>query len=150
MDTIFVMLLFSLFAVTAFVLIIIGVKQYKHTANSMDENYQVRTINSYLREKIRQNDVSSSIEIYQVEGVDVLSLSSVINEQKYSTIIYCYDGFLREQFVSENAVYSLSTGKEIIELDELKVEITPSGYIKSSFTADNGEKSTLYLSVKSL
>ena len=35
-DSIFIMLLFFLFALTAFVLIMIGVRQYKATANAMD------------------------------------------------------------------------------------------------------------------
>ncbi len=49
--TVFVMLLFFLFALTAFILVLIGVKQYKSTANAMNYNYEVRTVTSYLREK---------------------------------------------------------------------------------------------------
>ncbi len=55
-DSFFVMLLFFLFALTAFILVLIGVKQYKSTANAMNYNYEVRTVTSYLREKVRQND----------------------------------------------------------------------------------------------
>ena len=54
-DSFFVMLLFF-FALTAFILVLIGVKQYKYTANAMNYNYEVRTVTSYLREKVRQND----------------------------------------------------------------------------------------------
>lgn len=39
------------FALTAFILVLIGVKQYKSTANAMNYNYEVRTVTSYLREK---------------------------------------------------------------------------------------------------
>lgn len=148
-DTVFVMMLFSLFAFTAFVLIIIGVKQYRYTADSMNQNYQIRTVNSYLREKIRQNDINSNISTFKVNGVDILSLSNEIDGKKYSTIIYCYNGYLREQFISEDAVYSLSTGQEIIELDNFEIEIIFSGYINANVTASNGEVSNLYLSVKS-
>jgi hypothetical protein len=51
-DSFFVMLLFFLFALTAFILVLIGVKQYKSTANAMNYNYEVRTVTSYLREKV--------------------------------------------------------------------------------------------------
>ena len=37
-DSFFVMLLFFLFALTAFILVLIGVKQYKATANAMNYN----------------------------------------------------------------------------------------------------------------
>ena len=52
----FVMILFLLFAITAAVLVLIGVRQYQVTADSMNYNYEVRTATSYLREKIRQHD----------------------------------------------------------------------------------------------
>ena len=45
------MILFGMFAVTAFILVLIGIKQYKVTADSMNYNYEVRTASSYLREK---------------------------------------------------------------------------------------------------
>ena len=45
-DSFFVMLLFFLFALTAFILVLIGVKQYKSTANAMNYNYEVRTVTS--------------------------------------------------------------------------------------------------------
>ena len=43
-DSFFVMLLFFLFALTAFILVLIGVKQYKSTANAMNYNYEVRKV----------------------------------------------------------------------------------------------------------
>ena len=55
-DTVFVMVLFTLFSLTSFVLILIGVKQYKVTADTMSSNYELRTVTSYLSEKVRQND----------------------------------------------------------------------------------------------
>jgi len=50
-DSVFVVALFTMFAVTAFLLILIGAKQYQHTADTMDANYESRTISSYLTEK---------------------------------------------------------------------------------------------------
>ena len=148
-DTIFVLLLFSLFAFTAFVLIIIGVTQYEQTAASMDHNYQVRTINSYLREKVRQNDINSDIKTFEMEGTNVLSISTKIDGKKYSNLIYCYDGFLCEQLISEDSVFSLATGQRLIELEGMKAEVNASGHIKVVYTAENGEVSNVYISIKS-
>ena len=148
-DTIFVLLLFSLFAFTAFVLIIIGVRQYEQTAASMDHNYQVRAINSYLREKVRQNDINSDIKTFEMEGTNILSISTKIDGKKYSNLIYCYDGFLCEQLISEDSVFSLATGQRLIELEGMKAEVNASGYIKVVYTAENGEVSNVYISIKS-
>ena len=87
-DTLFIMILFGMFAVTAFILVLIGIKQYKVTADSMNYNYEVRTASSYLREKIRQNDIGAGIHVENIDGTDVLALSSNINGQTYKTYIY--------------------------------------------------------------
>ena len=73
-DSFFVMLLFFLFALTAFILVLIGVKQYKSTANAMNYNYEVRTVTSYLREKVRQNDSDAAISVETINGTKALCL----------------------------------------------------------------------------
>lgn len=154
-DTVFVLLLFLLFAMTATVLVIIGVKQYKITADSMNYNYEVRTASSYLTEKVRQNDCGDGISIITIEtdnnlSVDAISLSSEINDINYYTYIYYYDGYLRELFVSEDSVYSLESGLKIIELSDLSLSDEQGGIIKAVITDTNGGASTLLLSTKSL
>ena len=71
-DSFFVMLLFFLFALTAFILVLIGVKQYKSTANAMNYNYEVRTVTSYLREKVRQNDSDAAISVETINGTKAM------------------------------------------------------------------------------
>ncbi|MEE1101063.1 MAG: DUF4860 domain-containing protein [Agathobacter sp.] len=115
----------------------------------MDHNYQVRTINSYLREKVRQNDINSDIKTFEMEGTNILSISTKIDGKKYSNLIYCYDGFLCEQLISEDSVFSLATGQRLIELEGMKAEVNASGYIKVVYTAENDEVSNVYISIKS-
>ena len=79
-DSFFVMLLFFLFALTAFILVLIGVKQYKSTANAMNYNYEVRTVTSYLREKVRQNDSDAAISVETINGTKALCLKNTIND----------------------------------------------------------------------
>lgn len=50
-DTVFIVSLFVLFAITAILLILIGARQYRFTADSMNRNYEIRTTSSYLTEK---------------------------------------------------------------------------------------------------
>ena len=106
-DSFFVMLLFFLFALTAFILVLIGVKQYKSTANAMNYNYEVRTATSYLREKVRQNDSDAAISVETINGTKALCLKNTINDIVYNTFIYYYDGSLRELYVQDGSSYSL-------------------------------------------
>lgn len=99
-DGVFIIALFTMFAVTAFLLILIGAKQYQNTADTMDANYETRTISSYLTEKLRQNDTGGSITVTELEGTPALSLKSVENDISYVTYIYYYENALREMVSS--------------------------------------------------
>lgn len=149
-DSIFVMILFFLFALTAFVLVMIGVKQYQATADSMNYNYEVRTATSYLREKIRQNDSHAAISIDNIEGTDVLSLKSEVNGIVYYTYIYYYDGYLRELYVQDGSSYSLSSGQQIIELSGFELSEATDRLITVTITDTREGTTEMYLSVNSI
>lgn len=149
-DSIFVMILFFLFALTAFVLVMIGVKQYQATADSMNYNYEVRTATSYLREKIRQNDSHAAISIDNIEGTDVLSLKSEVNGIVYYTYIYYYGGYLRELYVQDGSSFSLSSGQQIIELSGFELSEATDRLITVTITDTWGGTTDMYLSVNSI
>ena len=148
-DTVFVMLLFALFCFTAFVLVMIGVKQYKLTADSMDYNYEVRTATSYLREKTAQNDSGSGIEVQDIDGTQAICLTNTINDKDYYTYIYYYDGYLRELFVADDSVYSMESGQQIIELSGMDITENSLGFVEVKLIDTSGSSSTVFLETKS-
>lgn len=148
-DSVFVIALFTVFAITAFLLILIGAKQYQHTADMMDTNYESRTISSYLTEKIRQNDATESIFVTELDGVSALALVSYENDVTYVTYIYYYDEALREIMVTDNSVFSLATGQEIIKTNGFYAELIESDLLKITITTTEGTTKDLYLSLHS-
>ena len=136
-DSFFVMLLFFLFALTAFILVLIGVKQYKSTANAMNYNYEVRTVTSYLREKVRQNDSDAAISV------------ETINDIVYNTFIYYYGGSLRELYVQDGSSYSLDSGQRIVEIGGLDMTETTDKMITVTITDTSGGTTDTYCSVNS-
>ena len=148
-DSFIVLLLFFLFAITAFVLIIIGIKQYKLTVDTMNTNYEVRTATSYLTEKIRQHDTGPGITTTTLDNTPALMLSEDIDSNTYITYIYYYDGYLRELFVSSDAVFSVESGQPIIEIGGLDITEVTVNSISISLTTTDGHKSSMYLSTKS-
>mgnify|MGYP004650273813 FL=1 len=148
-DSFIVLLLFFLFATTAFVLIIIGIKQYKLTVDTMNTNYEVRTATSYLTEKIRQHDTGLGITTTTLDNTPALMLSEDIDSNTYITYIYYYDGYLRELFLSSDAVFSVESGQPIIEIGGLDIAEVTVNSISISLTTTDGHKSSMYLSTKS-
>ena len=146
-DSFFVMLLFFLFALTAFILVLIGVKQYKSTANAMNYNYEVRT--SYLREKVRQNDSDAAISVETINGTKALCLKNTINDIVYNTFIYYYGGSLRELYVQDGSSYSLDSGQRIVEIGGLDMAETTDKMITVTITDTSGSTTDTYCSVNS-
>ena len=148
-DSIFIMLLFFLFALTAFVLIMIGVRQYKATANAMDYNYEIRTVTSYLREKTRQNSSNSSISIETIDGTNALCLKSTLNNTIYNTYIYYYDGSLREMYIQEGTPFTLNLGQQIVTISGFDMVKTDDGLIIVTISDSFGGTTDMYLSANS-
>lgn len=146
-DMIFVIALFTVFAATAFLVVLIGAKQYQTTADNMNYNYEVRTAASYITEKIRQNDTSCEIAIRTVDNVDVLAISSVENDTSYITYLYYYDGWLRELFVSDSSVFTLGAGQKIVEISDFSAEKINPQLLKVYFTGSDGITYPIYLSI---
>ena len=148
-DSVFVIALFTMFAVTAFLLILIGAKQYQHTANTMDSNYESRTISSYLTEKIRQSDRQGQVSIEQIENTQALTIKTSEDDITYVTYIYYYDNALREIVVNDTSVFSLATGQEIIQTGGFEAEQISSNLLKITITTNEGKQQNLFLSLHS-
>jgi hypothetical protein len=145
-DTIFVLALFTIFAATTFIVVLIGARQYQVTADNMDYNYQVRTVSSYLEEKVRQNDTLGQIAIGSISGTEALVLSSTEGENTYHTYIYCYDGYLRELLIMEGASVGPESGQKIMELSDFSVSNVSANLLKVTFTNEEGTAFPVYLS----
>lgn len=148
-DSIFVIALFTVFAITAFLLILIGAKQYQHTADSMDANYESRTISSYITEKVRQHDEAGVIYACDLEGTPSLALETVENEVTYVTYIYYYNEAIREIMVTEDSVFSLDTGQEIMKTGGFEASFEENDLLKITITTTEGNTKHIYLTLHS-
>jgi len=146
-DTVFVLALITLFAATAFMLVLIGAKQYRYVTDTMNENYEDRTVSSYLTEKIRQNDTTDAISVVTLEGVTALSLVATEDDISYITYIYFYEGSLRELVVTGNSVFTLSSGQEIMELQAFSPELINDSLLRITVTDSRGDSQSIYLPI---
>lgn len=146
-DMVFVFALITLFAATTFVLILIGAKQYRFVTNTMTTNHEERIISSYLAEKIRQNDTANAIKVCDLKGVSALAISSAEEDTTYITYIYFHEGALRELVVTENSVFSLSSGQAIIDIQDFKITAPNNHLLCADIIDTTGTGHTLYLPI---
>ena len=146
-DTVFVLALVTLFAITSFVLVLIGAKQYRFVTDTMNENYEDRTASSYLTEKIRQFDNADSVYVTKLDTTSALALRAAEDGILYTTYIYYYEGSLRELVITENSVYDLSLGQEILPMQSFSPSLVTNTLLCIELADSTGTPQTLYLAI---
>lgn len=151
-DSLFILGLLTIFGFTSLFVILIGAKQYQTIADRMSQNYETRTISSYLEEKLNQSDIAglgtvvrltSADELY---SADALSLTQVINDQSYTTYIYAYDGYLWEITVTSDTAVTLGSGQKIIETGAITIDALSDTLYRFTITTTTGTQYPLYVS----
>lgn len=74
-DLLFSLGLLCLFTISSLTVLLIGAHVYKQTALDMKTNYTTRTALTYVAEKVRQHDSTSSISLGTLEDAPALELS---------------------------------------------------------------------------
>ena len=97
-------LLILLFSVLSLMLVLSGAGVYKNTVENTRYNNQVRATLSYVSNKVRSAD-SSTIRIEQRNNISVLLFTESIEDTVYETMIYVYDGSLREMFSRQGRTF---------------------------------------------
>ncbi len=148
-DLLFILLVFSLFTATVLAVILLGIKIYRNTLSSMDNNYTTRISYSYIAEKIRQNDVAGSITCGSVDGTDALVMTTLVGEKEYATYIYAYDGYIKELLISTENDPDLESGTNIIKGEDISFSFLNATLLEITYTGEEGTTDTFYLSTRS-
>ena len=139
--------LLAIFVIGSLVLMNVGIRVYKNIVKNSGENFRLRASLAYVATKLHQYDQTDAITVEEKEGVPILVLWEQRNGKKYRTMIYAYDGALRELFQEESMEYALQDGLEVMDLDDFQIEKKDS---QIACTATyNSESETLQLTLRS-
>ena len=110
-DTVFALVLLTLFTILAIFLVLIGGNAYRSTVARMERNNQLRTTVSYIANKIRAS--GKEAELKTVDGVPTLVLKEHSSDITYVTYIYDYNGSLCEFYGAETDPFSPDDGEAL-------------------------------------
>lgn len=112
-----VLLVFAVFLVCTMLVLLTGADIVDRLTREDQINYIHRTAVQYVTMRVHQADEEGMVEVRRVEDRDVLVLAETVEGTRYETLVYYYDGFLREMFCEAGLDIPLEFGEEILALD---------------------------------
>ena len=141
-----VLLLFGVFAICILSVLLTGADVYRKLSARDERSYDRRIAAQYLTTRVRQADRLGDVSVRLFEGEDALVFTEVIGEDAYETLVYCYDGYLRELFAAADGGLMPEDGEKVLAAQDLSIRQTGQ-LLEMKLTAPSGEvqELTLYL-----
>jgi len=129
-DTVFVLIVFSIFAVSVLIVLMLGASIYRNINDISRDGEQEQIALSYVWTKAKNFDDSGSISVGDFNGIPALFIDETFGDYEFRTAVYAYDGWLRELFSDITLDFSPESGTRISEVDDLKFESVDNGLIR--------------------
>lgn len=157
-QSVFVLLLLSLFACLSTFLVTMGAQIYRNTVESAEENSNSRVMTAVVRSAVWAED-GGEVQIERLDALGITALT-VVNEydgEKYYKRLYCavdpdpLDGesrsYLWESYTSEDAEFKVESGETLCELKSFEPSIEGKT-LKVELEAPNGTRRTIRLALR--
>lgn len=142
-------LLLGIFAVGALLLLNVGVRVYKNIALNNAENYKLRTSLSYVATKLRQTDAQGCVSLEERQELPVLVLREMDGDLEMETLIYFYQGSLREVYQMAGANFRPDSGGVIVEAAEFSMTLGENGMVHMTAKNKNADQQSLQVFLQS-
>jgi len=129
-DTIFVLVIFSIFAFSVLLVLMLGASVYRNINDISRDGEQEHTALSYIWTKSKNFDNANSIHVGDFEGVPALFIDEAFGDTEFRTAIYYYDGWLYELFSETGLDFSPADGVRIVQADTLSFNDLGEGLIE--------------------
>lgn len=152
LDSVFVLLLFGVFACCLMLVLLTGARSYKSVADRGEEAYEQRICTQYIATKVRHNDYSGGVTVgpFSAEEPELstLFLHQTIEGEDYWVRIYCYDGTVRELFTEADQAMEPEDGQEVMAASALEFTLEE-GLLTITAADTAGQTSELWLLLRS-
>ena len=157
-QSVFVLLLLSLFASLSTFLVTIGAQIYRHTVESAEDNSNSRIMTAVVRSAIWAEDGGEvRIEHFDDLGITALCVANNYDGEIYLKRLYCavdsdpLDGeprsYLWESYTSEDTKFTVESGETLCELKSFVPSIEGK-ILKAEVEATDGTKSTIRMQLR--
>ena len=144
-----VLLLFGVFAICILSVLLIGADAYHRLSDRDRESYDARTTAQYITTRVRQADRQGGAAVRTFEGCPALVLPQTIDGTVYETLIYHYDGYIRELFAAADGDFLPEDGEKVLPAGGLLILEEEPGLHIRILGADGENLQDLWLHLRS-
>lgn len=132
--------------------LITGAGVYRQVQARADSAAEQRLGLAYITAKLHAADAADSVSVERFGGVDALCLSQSMEGTEFLTLIYVYDGWLRELFCERGYAAGLGpeAGQQITEARALTAATPEPGFLRLAYTDGGGVTQTASVSLRSV
>lgn len=121
---VFVFLLLGVFAVMSMLLVLESAQAYRVIVDATARHNNQRIMRAYVRNALSAEDNEGLVQVCEFDGIQALVISEPPDEDDtYVKYIYCYDGALRELYVSTSYGFKPESGEEICEAQRCEMDL---------------------------
>ena len=129
-DTIFVLIIFCVFAMSVLIVLSLSGNIYKNTVSLTQEKSDEHITLSFIWTKAKNGDALDAVYVDDFHGLPSLFLEEEYGEVTYLTTIYLYEGWIHELTYERGLELYPQDGVRIIRAESLELEQSESGFIK--------------------
>ena len=123
MQGVFIFVLLGMFAVMSTLMVLLCAQMYRATVDNSHLNSQERLLSAYVRSMVRAQDNGGTIEIGEEEGIPVLRMKEVYDDEVYVTRLYQHEGSLYELFNDEAQAFNPNDGTAICDAGSFRASM---------------------------
>lgn len=148
-ETPVIALLICAFAASVLFVLILGTRIYSSMSSASERAYYERTVLSFAVEKLRHGDGLGPVSVGEFDGLNALYLESELGGTAYTSILYCYDGWLYELFCEKGLDFSREDGTKILRAASVRFSEEKPRLIRIEATDEAGHARGLSVHLRS-
>ena len=129
-ETVFVLVIFSVFALSVLMVLMLGAGVYKNMTEISRESQDERIALSFIWTKVKNGDEAGKVYVGEFSGMPALCFDSEYGDADYRTVIYHYDGWVYELFSEIGYDFGPEDGVKIFAIESLSFAEAEYGMIK--------------------
>lgn len=154
-DVVFVLAIACMFAASILMALMLGINIYSNIQNTSNAEFNERVCLSYVSAKIHRNDSLGEVRTDDFKGISALFLDKEVDGEYYTTVIYAYDGWLRELLTDKESLtdpdswQTPDSGLPVLEVDHVSFETVQANLLSVEYQDKDGAGGKMFVDLRS-